>query len=312
MPCAAARRSASPRPRAGAPARPDRSSTPNATWCMPSPRRARNAPDRGVVRERREELDAARARAAARSRRTPCDATPSRGLDLGAEQPLVARARRVEVAHRDADVVDAERGHAGSCHGPRSRQQRCDHARAIPLGGGGHGPIRQGQGEGDGGPRAGQGSRSGAAAEAAAQEARGRRRRGATPRSAHAAFTLFEAGTLSLAADLDAAAERVRDARAAVEAKKAEITSAAGDDADGDDEADSTASSEVQLVPKARGAHRATRHALTRRLVRAHALHVVQHRRRRSRGRASRAPAAGSRGARARRGARSSSRIASA
>lgn len=50
------------------------------------------------------------------------------------------------------------------------------------------------------------------------------------------AFDLFEAGTLSAGSDLGAVATRVRDARAAVEAKKAEITSA-GDDPDGDDAA---------------------------------------------------------------------------
>jgi hypothetical protein len=51
-----------------------------------------------------------------------------------------------------------------------------------------------------------------------------------------AAFELFEAGTLSASSDLGAVAARVRDARAAVEAKKAEITSA-GDESDGDGDA---------------------------------------------------------------------------
>jgi len=45
-----------------------------------------------------------------------------------------------------------------------------------------------------------------------------------------AAFDLFEAGTLSASSDLGALATRVREARAAVEAKKAEITSAGDDD----------------------------------------------------------------------------------
>jgi hypothetical protein len=45
-----------------------------------------------------------------------------------------------------------------------------------------------------------------------------------------AAFDAIEAGTLSAGAALDALAERVREARAAVEAKKAEITSAGDDD----------------------------------------------------------------------------------
>ena len=45
-----------------------------------------------------------------------------------------------------------------------------------------------------------------------------------------AAFDLLEAGTLSASSDLGALATRVREARAAVEAKKAEITSAGNDD----------------------------------------------------------------------------------
>ena len=47
-----------------------------------------------------------------------------------------------------------------------------------------------------------------------------------------AAFDLFEAGSLSASSDLGALASRVREARAAVEAKKAEITSAGDDDDD--------------------------------------------------------------------------------
>ena len=45
-----------------------------------------------------------------------------------------------------------------------------------------------------------------------------------------AAFDLFEAGTLSASSDLGALATRLREARVAVEAKKAEITSAGEDD----------------------------------------------------------------------------------
>jgi hypothetical protein len=45
----------------------------------------------------------------------------------------------------------------------------------------------------------------------------------------NAAFTLYEAGTLSMSSDLAAAAERIRSARTAIEAKKAEAT-AAGED----------------------------------------------------------------------------------
>ncbi len=48
----------------------------------------------------------------------------------------------------------------------------------------------------------------------------------------NAAFTLYEAGTLSMSSDLAAAAERIRTARTAIEEKKAEA-SAAGADADG-------------------------------------------------------------------------------
>jgi hypothetical protein len=52
-----------------------------------------------------------------------------------------------------------------------------------------------------------------------------------------AAFDLYEAGSLSSSSDLGALAARVRDARAAVEAKKSEIVSAgADDDADTADE----------------------------------------------------------------------------
>jgi hypothetical protein len=45
------------------------------------------------------------------------------------------------------------------------------------------------------------------------------------------AFDLLEAGTLATAGGLDELAAKVREARAAVEAKKAEITSAGQDDA---------------------------------------------------------------------------------
>ena len=48
-----------------------------------------------------------------------------------------------------------------------------------------------------------------------------------------AAFDLFEAGTLSASSDLGALAARVREARAAVEAKKAEIARAGDDDSSG-------------------------------------------------------------------------------
>jgi hypothetical protein len=47
----------------------------------------------------------------------------------------------------------------------------------------------------------------------------------------NAAFTLYEAGTLSMSSDLAAAAERIRTARAAIEAKKAEASAAGDDDA---------------------------------------------------------------------------------
>ena len=51
----------------------------------------------------------------------------------------------------------------------------------------------------------------------------------------NAAFGLWEAGSLSTSSDLGAAAQRIRDARAAIAAKKAEITAAGADD---DDDAD--------------------------------------------------------------------------
>jgi hypothetical protein len=56
-----------------------------------------------------------------------------------------------------------------------------------------------------------------------------------------AAFDLFEAGSLSASSDLGALASRVRDARAAVEAKKAEITSA-GDDGESSESSESSES----------------------------------------------------------------------
>jgi hypothetical protein len=49
------------------------------------------------------------------------------------------------------------------------------------------------------------------------------------------AFDLFEAGTLSVSSDLGALAARVREARAAVEAKKAEIASAGDEDSSSSD-----------------------------------------------------------------------------
>jgi hypothetical protein len=39
----------------------------------------------------------------------------------------------------------------------------------------------------------------------------------------NAAYTHYEAGTLSMSSDLAAAAQRIKDARAAIEAKKSEI-----------------------------------------------------------------------------------------
>jgi hypothetical protein len=48
-----------------------------------------------------------------------------------------------------------------------------------------------------------------------------------------AAFDLIEAGTLATAGGLDELAGKVREARAAVEAKKAEIASAGNDDGEG-------------------------------------------------------------------------------
>ena len=39
----------------------------------------------------------------------------------------------------------------------------------------------------------------------------------------NASYTQWEAGTLSMSSDLGAAAQRIKDARAAIEAKKAEI-----------------------------------------------------------------------------------------
>jgi hypothetical protein len=58
----------------------------------------------------------------------------------------------------------------------------------------------------------------------------------------NAAFTLWEAGSLSMSSDLGAAAQRIRDARAAIVAKKSEITAAGGKDDDGPAEPAATAS----------------------------------------------------------------------
>lgn len=49
-----------------------------------------------------------------------------------------------------------------------------------------------------------------------------------------AAYEQWEAGTLSMSSDLGALATRVRDAKAAHQAKKDEITAAGGDDEDDD------------------------------------------------------------------------------
>jgi hypothetical protein len=46
----------------------------------------------------------------------------------------------------------------------------------------------------------------------------------------NAAFTLYEAGTLSMSSDLAAAAERIRTARTAIEEKKAEASAAGADE----------------------------------------------------------------------------------
>jgi hypothetical protein len=59
-----------------------------------------------------------------------------------------------------------------------------------------------------------------------------------------AAFDLLEAGTLSASNALDSLATRVREARAAVEAKKAEITSAGDSDDHHDHDHDQHGASE--------------------------------------------------------------------
>ena len=57
-----------------------------------------------------------------------------------------------------------------------------------------------------------------------------------------AAFDLIEAGTLTASGALDGLSARVREARAAVEAKKAEITSAGEDDSSDNESAGESAS----------------------------------------------------------------------
>jgi hypothetical protein len=48
----------------------------------------------------------------------------------------------------------------------------------------------------------------------------------------NAAFTMWESGSLSMSSDLGEAAARIRDVRAQIEAKKAEIAEAGGKDDD--------------------------------------------------------------------------------
>jgi hypothetical protein len=70
------------------------------------------APDRGVLGERRQQLHAT---ALAEQQRERLDALlldPLVRLDTRSEEPLVASSGGGEVAHGDANVVDSERRHA--------------------------------------------------------------------------------------------------------------------------------------------------------------------------------------------------------
>ena len=94
------------------------------------------APDRRVVGERRQQLHAT---ALAEQQRERLDALlldPLARLDTRSEEPLVASSGGLEVAHGDADVVDAERRHARMV--PRRPQRGSSgaimHAAYPPMG----------------------------------------------------------------------------------------------------------------------------------------------------------------------------------
>jgi hypothetical protein len=61
----------------------------------------------------------------------------------------------------------------------------------------------------------------------------------------NAAFSLWEAGTLSMSSDLAAAAERIREVRGQIEAKRAEISAVGADP----DEADEPEPAETASTP---------------------------------------------------------------
>ena len=184
------------------------------------------APDRCVVAERRQQLDAAGLPEQQREGFHALFLDALARLDPRAVEALVAGAGVLEVADGDADVVDAERGHARIVPWPRPRgsSDAIMQAHAPPTGRR-HGPVRQGQGKGDRRSRAGK-----EAAQAQQLKLQLRKLEGevetAPAALGAAAYDQIEAGTLAAGGALDALVAQVREARAAVEAKKAEVANA--------------------------------------------------------------------------------------
>jgi hypothetical protein len=192
----------------------------------------KEAPDRSVVREWRQKFHAA----TLSEQQGKCvdalllDALA--GLHACPEQPLVAGAGLFEVAHGDADVMDAERGHARMVpRGPHRGSSGAIMQAHLHQWGGNMGLFDKVK------EKASDALEQGKEAAQTQQLKLQLRKLEAEVEAASAAlgaaaFDLLEAGTLSASHTLDALATRVREARAAVEAKKAEITSA-GDDSSG-------------------------------------------------------------------------------
>jgi hypothetical protein len=189
---------------------------------------------RSVLRKRSDELHAPVFAEQQGDRFDALFLDPLARFDLRAEEPLIAPNGTFEVAHGDADVVDAERRHARIVPRapPKGRSDAIMHTHSPPMGGGmdlfdkvkekTSSALEQGKGL------------------AHTQQLKLHLRKldseleDANTAFGAAAFDEWEAGTLSMSSDLGALAARVRDARAAHEAKKEEITQAGGDDDDVD------------------------------------------------------------------------------
>jgi hypothetical protein len=184
--------------------------------------------DRGVVGQRRQQLHTASLSEQKAQRLDPLVLDALARFDAGAEQPLVARMSDLDVAHGDADVVNTERGHARIV--PRAPPGGSSDAimqrHVLPTGGemGLFDKVRE---------KATDALEQGKEAAQTQQLKLQLRKLEGELEQAHAAFgaaafDLWEAGTLSTSSDLGALATRVREARAAIEAKKTEISSASG------------------------------------------------------------------------------------